>query len=69
MSKTWDVYVEHVISNVHAGQRDGQACFNALHAVSPDAANSVRGTAIDPFYNDALLLDFSTYVMTLDWGV
>lgn len=69
MEPMWSAYVRHMINNIQDGQRNGQACFNALHSVKPDDANSVRGTEIDPFYDDALLADFSEYVMSLDWSV
>lgn len=37
--------------------RRGQAWFNALHELRPDLANEIRGTDIDPFYNDNKLPD------------
>lgn len=40
---------------VAAGQRLGQALFNALEDVIPDLAHSIRGTGRDPFYNDAAI--------------
>jgi hypothetical protein len=46
----------------HPEQRMGQAYFNALHEVDPDIANSARGSAIDPFYNDAVMPEFMTFV-------
>lgn len=32
--------------------RAGQYVFNVLHAVRPDLAEAVRGTALDPFHRD-----------------
>lgn len=36
--------------NVCAGQRPGQALFNALRELRPDIAESIRGTDADPFH-------------------
>lgn len=32
--------------------RLGQSLFNATHELRPDLANKVRGSDLDPFYND-----------------
>jgi hypothetical protein len=67
MTIKWNTYVAQLISNINAGQRNGQAAFNALQSINPDAANVIHGTELDPFYSDAKLADFSEYVMALDW--
>jgi hypothetical protein len=43
-------------------QRTGQSAFNALHSVRPDLADRVRGTIIDPFYDDEKFMDFLSFV-------
>jgi hypothetical protein len=40
------------------GQRKGQAYFNALYETDIELANSIRGTDIDPFYDDAKVAPF-----------
>lgn len=40
---------------LHNEQRWGQAFFNALNILYPDAANSVRATKYDPFYSNAVV--------------
>lgn len=39
-------------------QRKGQAYFNALEVHRPDIASGVRGTPVDPFFNDSQLVPF-----------
>jgi hypothetical protein len=36
-------------------QRTGQWLFNVLYVLSPEAANSIRGTDADPFYTESKL--------------
>jgi hypothetical protein len=38
-----------------SSQRIGQWLFNVLYVVSPETANSIRGTDVDPFYSDSKL--------------
>ena len=38
--------------------RYGQCLFNAAHSLAPDAANEIRGTEDDPFYQDAKITKF-----------
>jgi len=47
-SKTW----------LKDNQRIGQAVFNALHSIDPEIADIVRGSALDPFYEDERLPEF-----------
>lgn len=39
-------------------ERIGQFFFNRLYDLKPDLADSIRGTADDPFYNDGLFAEF-----------
>lgn len=41
-------------------EREGQAAFNVLYfeRVSPQLADQIRGTSIDPFYDDQVLACF-----------
>jgi hypothetical protein len=36
----------------HPTFREGQAVFNAAYMLYPKAANTYRGSRVDPFYND-----------------
>jgi hypothetical protein len=45
------------------GERKGQAYYNALHDFRPELLDEVVGTYLDPFYNDAALGEFLTFVM------
>ena len=40
------------------GWRKGQTYFNLAYEIAPDATNSLRGTSVDPFYQDANILKF-----------
>jgi hypothetical protein len=42
----------------HHKERSGQAAFNALWNVRPELADEIRGTDLDPFYDDKRLLAF-----------
>jgi hypothetical protein len=42
----------------HPEWRTGQAYFNELVRHHPKLAETVRGTDIDPFYNDAIIPEF-----------
>lgn len=51
----------------HAGERgifhrEGQFAFNCLFANRPDLSEQIRGTVLDPYYNDALLPQFWIWV-------
>lgn len=39
-------------------QRRGQAHFNVLYIGHPSIANMIRGSEIDPFYDDSRLVEF-----------
>ena len=49
------------------GWREGQAAFNALHVLAPRVADEVRGTAVDPYYSDARLSAFYTWLSAHDY--
>lgn len=49
-------------------KRLGQAAFNFLHDINPEVANSVRGTAVDCFYNDDLLPNFFEAIKPEEYG-
>ncbi|WXW92513.1 hypothetical protein SEA_ENYGMA_288 [Streptomyces phage Enygma] len=50
-------------------QRYGQFCFNRLHEIHPNIANSICGTAYDPFYateyDDPRIIDFWAKVQVM----
>lgn len=50
------------------GTRSGEAAFNAVSRVDPAIAERLRGTAIDPFYDDARVERFWRHVYT-SWAV
>ncbi len=45
-----------------SGYRVGQAAFNVLHDLSPELANAVRSTELDPFYEDQKLGEFYNWL-------
>jgi hypothetical protein len=42
--------------------RLGQTYFNILYAERPDLSERVRGTGLDPFYSDAVVPEFLTWL-------
>ena len=46
----------------HPSYRNGQALFNVLYDVRPDLAEQVRGTHLDPFYDNGLVGEFLDFV-------
>jgi hypothetical protein len=46
----------------HPTLRRGQAYYNILHEMYPEIARCIVGTERDPFYDDAILDDFCTFV-------
>lgn len=42
----------------HHKERAGQSAFNALHNADAELANEIRGTDLDPFYDDDVLPEF-----------
>lgn len=38
--------------------RKGQICFNLISEIYPVFAEKYRGTEIDPYYDDSLILSF-----------
>ena len=50
------------------GLRTGQAAFNALEVVAPrEVVDQVRGTAIDPYFDDRCLDAFYTWAGLHDY--
>jgi hypothetical protein len=47
---------EYMMQN--RGQRKGQAAFNLLYTYFPEQVDEVRGSHLDPFYNDGRLDPF-----------
>lgn len=41
------------VERLASRQRAGQRIFNAVHAIDPAFADSVRGASVDPFHDDA----------------
>ncbi len=42
--------------------RWGQAVFNTLHALHRDEANSIRGTSLDMFYDEANIEKYKAHL-------
>lgn len=38
------------MQEIHPSWRWGQTLFNTLHMMSPNMANEIRGTDVDPYY-------------------
>jgi hypothetical protein len=56
-------------ANKREGERLGQAMFNALYELDPEAANRIRGTLVDPFHNNANIPNFlSTLATYYNWN-
>jgi hypothetical protein len=49
----------------HPQLREGQLWFNAVACIWPDIAERVRGTDIDPFYDDEKLEAFKSYLFDI----
>lgn len=47
----------------HNEQRYGQALFNYLFEVRPDLSERVRGSKLDPFYQDRIAWKFLAWVV------
>ena len=61
--REWEIleYVREGMRSRHKNYRDGQCLFNALYLVKPNLADEIRGSPMDPFYQDNrinLLLDW-----------
>lgn len=46
----------------HPLWRKGQRLFQALHDTNVTLANEIRGTDIDPFYDDTRCMDFYAWL-------
>ena len=60
---TFNEYTKKAVAARRPGLRWGQVMFNTLYEVRPDLAEQVRGTDIDPFYDDARGLAFMAFVV------
>lgn len=62
MNETFSQYLINVgytyVSERAFDWRYGQTCFNVLYELDSDLANSIRGTELDPFYNDDIVPEF-----------
>lgn len=60
----WSEYVQWVLERHPPQTRDeidlrlGQKLFNALCEYHEDVANKIRGSILDPFYNDDVITAF-----------
>ena len=56
-------YVTKALKVHHANPelRVGQSYFNTLYDIKPNMANTIRGTNLDPFYQNRIIPAF------LDW--
>jgi hypothetical protein len=60
MIDTFSEFLSHV-SHTYMKEyewRFGQTCFNVLYELDEDLANCIRGTDIDPFYDDVKVPEF-----------
>jgi hypothetical protein len=65
---TLDDFANYI--NVFMGERNpdlrlGQYAFIVLEEEFPDIANLIRGTKLDPFYNDENIQKFLIYLLLL----
>lgn len=54
--------IEEAIRLRHRDFRAGQAAFNMLYVLRPDLADQIRGTDLDPFYQDERLPAFYAWL-------
>lgn len=54
--------VDTAVYNYDGDWRNGQAAFNVLYSMHPELAQEIRGTDLDPFYDDSRLYAFYTWV-------
>lgn len=55
-------------------QQRGKQAFDKVHTLHPDIADAIRGSDLDPHYNDEVILDFLVAVKLAakklnDWGL
>ena len=55
-----------IIYQENSAWRCGQVLFNYLYTVNPDLADKIRGTELDPFYNDARIRDCINFLKS-EW--
>jgi len=64
MDETLDDYLYEVINKYEreGDWRLGQTYFNVLTEFNPRLAEQVRGSALDPFYQDIRIVEFLAFV-------
>ena len=50
------------VKSRHHHWRLGQAAFNTLYWMRPDLSERIRGTVLDPFYDDSLPASFCDWL-------
>lgn len=60
----WLVRAHH---KTERNQRNGQWMFNTLVEANPELATRIRGTKLDPFYDDKRIDEFLNFVGQ-NWG-
>ena len=65
MDNTLTAYFSSVYKALEANVnwRIGQVYFNILYIMRPDISERVRGTNLDPFYDDKIVNDFLEFVI------
>jgi len=60
---SYDEFVAEVIAyRIFTRQRQGQAYFNMLYEKRPDLSEQIRGTDLDPFYEEFVSGDCIAFV-------
>ena len=54
--------LKKLVKNRPRQWREGQAYFNYAYRMEPDKVDCVRGTNLDPFYNDNNIKSFIEYL-------
>ena len=63
------IFLQHELEQtliIRTEFRRGQAFFNLLHFYEPDIADEIRGTKLDPFYDDSRLEKLYNYITEED---
>jgi hypothetical protein len=70
METSFNDYINRVLQmqEAHPEWRVGQTFFNVLYIMRPKMADQVRGSEIDPFYQDDRVLIFLAFVDE-HWGM
>ena len=62
MAAAITLQIREAVSRTPAQLRPGQVAFNALFTLRADWAEEIRGSGLDPFYNDSRLPAFYRWV-------